>query len=60
VQGAVADGELPERRLASWRKLQREIAYQQRRGDARLEAAERAKWKAIVKQHRGAPAPRPR
>jgi ribosome biogenesis GTPase len=60
VQGAVADGELPQRRLASWRKLQREIAYQQRRGDARLEAAERAKWKAIVKQHRSAPAPRPR
>jgi ribosome biogenesis GTPase len=60
VQDAVADGELPERRLASWRKLQREIAYQQRRGDARLEAAERAKWKAIVKQHRIAPASRPR
>lgn len=55
VLDAVVEGELPERRLASWRKLQREIAYQQRRGDARLEAAERAKWKAIVKQHRNAP-----
>jgi ribosome biogenesis GTPase len=60
VQDAVAGGELPERRLASWRKLQREFAYQQRRGDARLEAAERAKWKAIVKQHRSASTTRPR
>jgi ribosome biogenesis GTPase len=52
VQAAVAEGGLPERRLASWRRLQREIAYQNRRGDARLQAEERAKWKAIVRRQR--------
>ncbi len=49
---AVADGVLPQRRLASWRKMQREVAYQQRRGDARAEREERAKWRARSKQRR--------
>jgi hypothetical protein len=49
---AVADGVLPQRRLTSWRKLQREVAYQQRRGDARLESEERAKWRARSKHRR--------
>ena len=52
VTAAVADGSLPERRLESWHRLQRELAYQQRRGDARLEAQERARWKAIARQRR--------
>jgi ribosome biogenesis GTPase len=52
VRAAVAEGRLPERRLASWRKLQREAAYQARRTDARLQAAERARWKAIHRQNR--------
>ena len=50
---AVADGVLPQRRLASWRKMQREVAYQQRRGDARAEREERAKGRALSKQRRG-------
>lgn len=52
VTEAVADGELAERRLASWRKLQHEAAYQERRTDARLQALERARWKAIQRQFR--------
>lgn len=49
VLAAIEDGTLDERRLASWRKLGREAAYQARRADARLMAAERAKWR---RQHR--------
>lgn len=52
VTAAVAEGGLAERRLTSWRKLQREAAYQQRRTDARLQAQEKARWKSIQKQFR--------
>ncbi|HUW16184.1 MAG TPA: ribosome small subunit-dependent GTPase A [Actinomycetes bacterium] len=52
VQAAIEDGRLPQRRLDSWRKLQREAAYQARRTDARLRAAERDRWKAIQRQNR--------
>ena len=45
VLAAVDDGELDERRLASWRKLGREAAFQARRADARLRAQEVAIWK---------------
>lgn len=45
VLAAIESGELPERRLASYRKLRREIEWQASRTDARLRA-ERAKvWK---------------
>jgi ribosome biogenesis GTPase len=40
VQAALDSGELTERRLASWRKLQREAAFHARRVDARLRQAE--------------------
>lgn len=52
VLAAVEDGTLDERRLASWRKLGREAAYQARRADARLRAAERAVWKRRQKELR--------
>jgi ribosome biogenesis GTPase len=52
VHAAVADGSLAQRRVDSWRRLQRELAYQVRRGDARLESQERARWKALSKQRR--------
>lgn len=52
VLEAVEDGTLPERRLESYRKLLREAAYQERRGNARLMAEERAKWKSVSKQMR--------
>jgi ribosome biogenesis GTPase / thiamine phosphate phosphatase len=54
VQAAVQSGELPERRLTSWRKLQREAAYQARRVDARLRAAELAVWKQRTMDYRRA------
>ncbi|MEW9530334.1 ribosome small subunit-dependent GTPase A [Microbispora sp. NPDC049125] len=53
VQAAVESGELPERRLASWNKLQREAAWMARRTDARLRSEETRKWKTIHKQMRG-------
>lgn len=53
VQAAVADGSLPARRLDSWRRLAREAAYQERRSDARLAAAERNRVRrATVAYHR--------
>jgi ribosome biogenesis GTPase / thiamine phosphate phosphatase len=45
VLAALDEGTLDERRLASWRKLRREAAYQARRADARLRAADVAVWK---------------
>jgi ribosome biogenesis GTPase len=54
VRAAVDSGDLAERRLASWRKLQREAAYQARRVDARLRAAELAVWKQRTMDNRRA------
>jgi ribosome biogenesis GTPase len=52
VTEAVASGELPERRLASWRKLQREAAWMERRTDARLRAEATRQWKVLHKAMR--------
>jgi ribosome biogenesis GTPase len=52
VQASVEAGDLSQARVDSWRKLQRELAFQARRTDARLQAAEKAKWKQISKQQR--------
>jgi ribosome biogenesis GTPase len=47
VAVALASGELTARRWDSWRRLQREIAVETRRGDARLAAQERARWRRV-------------
>jgi ribosome biogenesis GTPase len=52
VRAAVESGALAPRRLESWRRLKREVAYELRRRDARLAAQERAKWKRIHKEQR--------
>jgi len=52
VSEAVASGELPERRLASWRKLQREAAWMASRTDARLRAEQTRHWKVMSKAMR--------
>ncbi|WP_426566765.1 ribosome small subunit-dependent GTPase A [Angustibacter sp. McL0619] len=52
VLAAIESGELAERRLASWHKLQREAAYQERRVDARLRQAELAVWKQRTMEYR--------
>jgi ribosome biogenesis GTPase len=52
VQSAIADGTLAERRLDSWRRLRREMAWMASRTDARLRTEQLKKWKAITKQQR--------
>jgi ribosome biogenesis GTPase / thiamine phosphate phosphatase len=49
VRGAVADGSLPAARLASYQKLQKELAALATRHDKRLEAEQRRKWRSIHK-----------
>ena len=49
VRAAVDDGRLSNDRLASHRKLERELAHAERKGDARARAAETKKWKSIHK-----------
>jgi ribosome biogenesis GTPase len=58
VQASLDAGDLSAARMESWRKLQRELAYQARRTDHRLRAEERAKWKAVTKSNRDRPARR--
>ena len=52
VLAAVEAGELPERRLASWFKLQREAAWMASRTDARLRGERERRWKTIHKEMR--------
>ncbi|MDQ1748037.1 MAG: ribosome biosis GTPase / thiamine phosphate phosphatase [Frankiaceae bacterium] len=52
VLGAIDAGTLPERRLASWRKLQREAVWIAARTDARLRAEQSKKWRAIHQEVR--------
>ncbi|KAB8192272.1 ribosome small subunit-dependent GTPase A [Nonomuraea phyllanthi] len=52
VLAALESGELPERRLESWRKLQREAAWMAARTDARLRKEQQNKWKVITKEMR--------
>jgi ribosome biogenesis GTPase len=59
VTAAVESGELAERRLTSYRKLLREVAWQHARTDARLRAERRREWKARGKAVRAAGVIRP-
>jgi len=52
VQGAVADGTLPLRRLEHYRKLEREAAWAASRTDARARAERRRQWKALARANR--------
>jgi ribosome biogenesis GTPase / thiamine phosphate phosphatase len=52
VLAAVATGELSGRRLDSWRRLHRELAWEQRRRDARLAAEARADLKRLTRRPR--------
>lgn len=52
VEAAVNDGTLPERRLESWRQVQRELDYQRRKQDPALWAEQKKMWKQQTKQHR--------
>jgi ribosome biogenesis GTPase len=48
VIGAVDDGELSAERLDAYRKLQRELAAQHRRIDARARKEELSRWKGVI------------
>ena len=52
VQASVDAGDLALERVDSWRRLQRELAFQARRKDARLASEERQRWKQVSKQQR--------
>jgi ribosome biogenesis GTPase len=52
VTAAVDAGLLDEARLASYRKLQRETAFERRRVDPVVRQQERDRWKGITKQQR--------
>ena len=52
IRGAIDEGTLSEERLEHFQKLQKEIAYMERRGNKRLESLERKKWKNIGKQRK--------
>jgi ribosome biogenesis GTPase len=52
VRAALEAGRLAPRRLESWRKLRREVAYELRRRDARLAAQERARAKRTDAEQR--------
>jgi ribosome biogenesis GTPase len=52
VQAAIAAGTLPTERLASYRKLGREIRAMRRKEDKRLQIEDKNRWKAITKANR--------
>ena len=54
VQAALESGDLAHRRWESWQKLQREVAFETRRRDARLAAVRRADWRRLRREHRTA------
>ena len=49
---AASGDELIADRLVNWRALQRELAWLERRHDARLRSEERKKWVAVAKSNR--------
>ena len=52
VVAAVTDGSLAEERFENWKALQRELAFQARRHDARLASDEKKKWAARTREAR--------
>ena len=57
VLAAAETGVLPPDRLASWRKLVRELAFQARKADPRLAAEQRRTWRARARAYRKRDAP---
>jgi ribosome biogenesis GTPase len=50
VRAAAESGEIDSERLASWRKLQRELAYLARKQDVRLAQEERRRWARLSQE----------
>lgn len=55
VREAIEQGRIDEARLASFQKLQRELAYLDRKQDVRAQAELKRKWKSITKTYRNHP-----
>lgn len=53
VTAAIETGGLPQRRLDSWRKLGREIAWMESRHDARLRQERARQWRLVSREARG-------
>ncbi|PLR98931.1 ribosome small subunit-dependent GTPase A [Bacillus sp. T33-2] len=54
VEQAIKDGEFPEERLDSYKKLLRELAYLDKKLDKKAQSAEKQRWKKVNKQIRQA------
>jgi ribosome biogenesis GTPase len=54
VRAAIASGELEETRLASYRKLQRELAAVEARRDRRIWAERKRRWRQRARETRHA------
>lgn len=52
VRAALESGDLLPERLESFRKLEKEIAYLERRQDLRADLEERQRWKEITKEYK--------
>lgn len=52
VREAIESGELTEERYGSYKKLQRELAYLERKNDQKAQLQEKKKWKKISKSMR--------
>lgn len=52
VQASADAGDLPVARVDAWRRLQRELAFQARRHDARLRSGDEARWRSVSKEQR--------
>ncbi|MCF6139285.1 ribosome small subunit-dependent GTPase A [Pseudalkalibacillus berkeleyi] len=52
VQGAIQTGDLTTDRFTSFKKLQRELAYLERKNDQKAQLQEKKKWKTISKSMR--------
>jgi ribosome biogenesis GTPase len=52
VEAAIENGDLTNERFASYQKLQRELAYLERKNDQKAKLEEKAKWKKITKSMR--------
>ena len=52
VLAALTDGSLAEERFDNWHSLQRELAFQARRSDARLASEEKKKWATRTREAR--------
>jgi ribosome biogenesis GTPase len=52
VLQAIGAGELDPERLVWLRRLERDVAFLERRGDSRAQSEERRRWRAVSREYR--------